>query len=107
MIDVKALAERIYLNKVKNRFPTDDLEHDLKLLRKEAQEAIDASDDVELGRELADVVIFAIGIARMRNIDLTEQVYNKVSYNETREYKKETFRLPESDLDDKRAEISD
>lgn len=94
MIDFKKLAERIYLNKVRNKFPTDDLDHDMELMAKEFEEAVDARHDTPaLGKELADIVIFAIGIARMKGINLELCIEEKVCYNESREYKEGTFRL--------------
>lgn len=94
MIDLKALAERIYQNKVKNNFPTTNLDHDLELMAKEYEELVDARGDKKaFAKELADIVIFAIGIARMEEIDLEQEIESKVTYNETRTYKKGTFRI--------------
>lgn len=42
----------------------------------------------DLGEELADVVIYVLGLAKMLNIDLEKEIINKIEKNKNRKYKK-------------------
>ena len=41
----------------------------------------------DLGEELADVVIFLMGISEILRLDLGEEIKNKIEKNKTRVYK--------------------
>jgi len=97
-MDIKALAERIFANKIKNHFPINDSKHELELLGGEVLEALEAlGDNKALGKELADIAIFLIAVAKIEEIDLEQEIVDKINYNETRKYKPGTFRLEVED----------
>lgn len=93
MLDVKKCQKRIFANKVRNNFPTNDVKHEFELLQKEVIEAMEATNNKDLGLELADIAIFVMAIAKMKHIDLTKVIDIKITYNETRTYKAGTYRL--------------
>lgn len=98
MIDLNLVSKEILANKLKNRFPTNDLGHEILLLKKEVEEVEESVDDLDnLKKELADVVIFCISIARIIGEDLEKEILNKVEYNKTRQYKPETYRIGASE----------
>ena len=54
----------------------------------ELVEAIENADETNIGEELADIVIYVLGLAEILNINLEKELINKVAKNEKREYKK-------------------
>lgn len=95
MIDIKKLTREVLQNKINNKFPTNDLYHEFDLLKKEVKEAEDELENPEkLKKELADIVIFAMSIARIIEADLEVEIVEKIEYNKNRSYKPGTFRLP-------------
>ena len=98
MLDIKNLTQVVLENKIKNNFPTNDLHHDFFLLMKEVIEAKQVLDDHDkLRKELADIVIFTMSVARIAGIDLEKEIVDKVEYNKNRSYKPGTFRLENKD----------
>lgn len=96
MLDIKRLTQEVLENKIKNHFPTDDLAHEFDLFKKEVVEAEEVlGDPPKLVNELADIVIFAMSIARITGQDLEQAIVDKVEYNKNRTYKAGTFRLNE------------
>ena len=100
MIDLKSCTEATFKNKVENGFPIDDLNHEFKLLKGEIDELQDElqlflenGDSKELSKEMADVAIFLINLAKMADVDLEQAILDKINYNKTRKYKKGTFRV--------------
>ena len=94
MLDIKKLTQEVLENKINNHFPTDDLGHEFELLVKEVVEAEEVlNDPSKLGKELADIVIFAMSIARIVKVDLEQEIVDKVEYIKTRTYKAGTFRI--------------
>lgn len=94
MLDIEKCAQLVLDNKIANRFPTDDVDHEFDLLKKEVAEAEEVLNDPDkLPSELADIVIFVISIARMKGIDLEKSIVDKIEYNKNRSYKKGTFRI--------------
>lgn len=99
MLNITELSKDILQNKINRNFPTDDLNHEFKLFKDEVKEAEESiKDSAKFGKELADLVIYAISMARITGVDLEKEVNEKVEYNKTRTHKKGTFTLKEDDL---------
>ena len=90
MIDLKKLQKKAYNNKIKKGFNTKDINLEFALTFDELAEAHQAyvkkKDD--LGEELADVVIYLLGLSEILGIDLEKEVLEKIKKNKKREYKK-------------------
>lgn len=90
MIDLKKIQKDIFQNKLNKGFNTADINKEFCYTYGELGEAYDAyrkkKDD--LGEELADVAIYLMGLSEMLKIDLENEILNKISKNEKREYKK-------------------
>ncbi len=88
-MDLKKLQKDIWENKLKKGFNTTDVNMEFCFTYGELAEAFDAyrkkKDD--LGEELADVVIYLLGLSEMLGIDLEEEMLKKVEKNSKRKYK--------------------
>lgn len=88
MIDLKAKQKEVFQNKLNKGFPTDDINREFCYLYGEVAEAFDAyrqkKDD--LNEELADIMIFTLGIAEMLNIDMEDALLKKIEKNNNRVY---------------------
>lgn len=89
MIDFRQLQKDVYQNKVDKGFNVTDLNMEFCYAYGELGEAYSAwlkkKDD--LGEELADVVIFLMGISEIVGLDLEEEIKHKIKKNKTRIYK--------------------
>ncbi len=90
MIDLKAKQKEVFQNKINKGFPIDDVNREFCYLYGEVAEAFDAfrNKKDDLNEELADIVIFTLGIAEMLDIDLEDAVRNKIDKNNKRIYVK-------------------
>jgi len=90
MIDLKKLQKEIFENKKAKGFNTTDVNFEFNLIHGELAEAFQAyrKKSPDLGEELADVVIYLLGLSEMLDIDLEREVLKKVEKNKKREYKK-------------------
>ena len=72
MIDLKAKQKEVFQNKINKGFPVDDVNREFCYLYGEVAEAFDAfrNKKEDLNEELADIVIFTLGIAEILHIDL-------------------------------------
>jgi len=90
MIDLKKLQKKVYQNKIDKDFNIKDVNLEFCLTYEELAEAFAAyrkgKDD--LGEELADVVIYLLGLAEILGIDLEQEILQKVAKNKKRKYKK-------------------
>lgn len=90
MIDLKAKQKEVFQNKINKGFPIDDINREFCYLYGEVAEAFDAyrlkKDD--LSEELADIVIFTLGISEMLDIDLEDALMKKIDKNNKRVYVK-------------------
>jgi len=88
MIDLKTKQKEVFQNKINKGFPIDDINREFCYLYGEVAEAFDAyrlkKDD--LSEELADIVIFTLGIAEMLDIDLEDSLMKKIEKNNKRIY---------------------
>ena len=90
MLDLKKLQKEIYDHKVAMGFNVIDVNLEFNLMHGEMAEAFDAylKKSPETGEELADVVIYLLGLAEILQVDLESEILNKMIKNKTRVYKK-------------------
>lgn len=90
MIDLKKLQKQIYDNKVKKGFNVTNVHQEFCLVYEETAEAYRAYDRKlpDLGEELADVMIYLMGIAEILKIDMEDELIKKIDKNEKRQYQK-------------------
>lgn len=88
MVELKKLQEEVIKNKVNKGFNIKDLNFEFLLAYGELAEAFNAYQNKEedLGEELADVVIYILGIAEMLDIDLEVELLKKIEKNKRRKY---------------------
>ena len=90
MVDMKALQQAVYQNKVDHGFNTTNVEFEFCLVYGELGEAYQAylKHKQDLGEELADVAIYLLGISEILGIDLEQEILKKMEKNKKRIYKK-------------------
>lgn len=88
MIDIKSLQEEIMNNKVSKGFNTTDIPLEFMLLTGEVSEAFDAwrKKKSDLGEEIADVMIYLLGLSKMLDINLEDELVAKIEKNRERKY---------------------
>lgn len=88
MIDIKSLQEEIMNNKVSKGFNTTDIPLEFMLLTGEVSEAFDAwrKKKSDLGKEIADVMIYLLGLSKMLDINLEDELVAKIEKNRERKY---------------------
>lgn len=88
MVDIKSLQEEIMNNKVSKGFNTTDIPLEFMLLTGEVSEAFDAwrKKKSDLGEEIADIMIYLFGLAKMLNVDLENELVAKIEKNRERKY---------------------
>ncbi len=88
MIDLLNLQKRIYQNKINKGFNITDIKEEFINIIKEIAEAIEAYEQSSdsLGEELSDIIIYVIGIAAILNINIENELKQKVDIIEKREY---------------------
>lgn len=90
MVNLNELQEKIYQNKVDKGFNLTNIPQEFCYLHGEVTEAFEAwlkekgKDKIAL--ELADVTIFALGIAQMLGVSLEKAVLEKIDTNSKRIY---------------------
>ena len=87
---MRDLQKRAYENKIKHGFNVTDVNLEFCLTYGELGEAYEAyiKKHDNLGEELADVLIYLLGISQIVGIDLQDEVLKKMAINEAREYVK-------------------
>ncbi len=90
MFDLKKLQKEVFQNKIEKGFNVTDVNLEFALTHKELAEAFEAYRKKlpDLGEELADVVIYLLGMAEILGIDLEKEILEKIEKNRKREYKK-------------------
>ena len=91
------IQRRIYENKKRNGFNVSDIPLEFCLTSGELAEAFEAyrKDSNTLGEELADIVIYLLGIAEIcGGIDLGIEINKKMYKNERRVYKVDKNGVP-------------
>jgi NTP pyrophosphatase (non-canonical NTP hydrolase) len=90
MVNLKKLQTQIYQNKIEKGFNTTDVYKEFCLVHEEVAEACRAHYKKlpDVGEELADVVIYILGLAEILNVDLESELLKKVEKNRKRVYKR-------------------
>lgn len=90
--DYENRQKRIYENKVNHGFKVDSPYQEIRYMTEELAElmrAIEKDDKENMGEELADIVIFAYGLAEILGVkSLDAEIFNKMQINEKRKYKR-------------------
>ena len=88
MLDIKQTQKRIYENKINKGFDITDIYRQFCFLHGEITEACEAYTKKKhnLGEELADVAIYLLGLAEILDIDLEQEILEKMDKNEKRQY---------------------
>ena len=89
MVDLKELAETVYENKVNKHFNVTDIAKEICYIHGEVSEIWEAYDHHKntVGEEMADVMIYLLGLSRILNVDLEEEVLRKIEKNRRRVYR--------------------
>lgn len=79
MVDLKELQKKVYENKVNKGFNVTDISKEFCLAYGEMAEAYEAyrKKKNDLGEELADDVIYLLGISEILSIDLEKKYFIK------------------------------
>ncbi len=89
MVDLSELQKEVYDNKVKHGFNTTNIAEEFCLALTELAEAYKAlslTDKNELAEELADVIIYLLGIAEMQGVQIEPALVAKIEKNRRRRY---------------------
>ena len=86
MIDLKQLQKDIYKNKLNKGFNVTDINKEFCLTYGEMAEAYEAwrKKQTDVGEEIADVVIYLLGLSEILNVDLENEILKKVNKNKHR-----------------------
>ena len=89
MLDLPKLQKEIFANKKAKGFNTTNINLEFAFTFDELAEAHQAyiKKQPDVGEELADVIIYLIGLAEILNIDLEKEILDKLEKNRKREYK--------------------
>lgn len=90
MTTIKDLQKKIMQNKINHGFNTTDVEFEFLLAYGELAETFDAwhKKKPDLGEELADTMIYVMGIAEILGFDLDKEINAKIAKNAQRTYVK-------------------
>ncbi len=88
MIDFRALQKRVYQNKVNQGFNVTNVPLEFTLTYGELAEAFEAwrKKKDSVGEELADVLIYLMGLSEILGVDLEKELIRKMEINEKRRY---------------------
>ena len=88
MIDLKELQKRVFQNKIAKGFNVKDVYMEFCYTYGELSEACDAylKKKDNIGEELADVVLYVLGLSEILGIDLETELLRKIEINEKRQY---------------------
>lgn len=88
MIDFKAFQKRVYQNKVNQGFNVTNVPLEFSLTYGELAEAFEAwrKKKDSVGEELADVLIYLMGLSEILGVDLESELLRKMEINEKRRY---------------------
>jgi NTP pyrophosphatase (non-canonical NTP hydrolase) len=89
-VDLKSLQQEVMRNKLEKGFNTTDIALEFCRAYEELAEAFSKVSKREdgVGEELADVVIFILGMCEILGIDLESELIDKIEKNKNRKYKK-------------------
>jgi NTP pyrophosphatase (non-canonical NTP hydrolase) len=89
-MDFRGLQKEVYQNKVNHGFNLTDINMEFCLTYGELGEAYQAwlKKHDNVGEEIADVVIFLMGLSEILGIDLQKEIEDKIEKNKKRKYVK-------------------
>ena len=89
-MDFRGLQKAVYQNKVDHNFNITDINMEFCLTYGELGEAYQAwlKKHDNVGEEIADVVIFLMGLSEILGIDLQKEIEDKIEINKKRKYKR-------------------
>ncbi len=87
-MNLKAVQQEIYQNKVDKHWNISSIETELCLMQGEIAEFYEAYRKrlPNIGEELADVAIYLLGIAEILHLDLEKEIEGKMRVNRRRQY---------------------
>ena len=87
-MNLKAVQQEIYQNKVYKNWNISNIETELCLMQGEIAEFYEAYRKrlPNIGEELADVAIYLLGIAEILHLDLEKEIEGKMRVNRRRQY---------------------
>ena len=90
MVNFTKLQREIWENKKKKRFNITDVNLEFCYVLDELAEAHQAyiKKRSDLGEELADVLIYLLGLAKMLDVNLEKEIVKKIKKNRARKYRK-------------------
>lgn len=88
MLDLPKLQKDIYMDKIAKWFNVTDMALEFSLTHEELSEAFHAYRKKlpDVWEELADVMIYLLGMAEIMGIDMEKELLQKVEKNRKREY---------------------
>ena len=92
MGQIRDLQQRTWQNKLAKKFNTTNVDSEFNYTYAELAEAFEAyryGKTDEIGHELADTVIFIMGLAQMLDVDLETALLEKMTIIENRTYVKQ------------------
>lgn len=100
-MEINHAQKLAWSNKLDKGFNTTDVPLEFGLLTAEVGEAFTAwrKHLPDLGEELADIVIYAMALAEMNQLDLDAEVANKISKNSARVYRLDPYGVPARVID--------
>lgn len=89
-VNLADLQKEVLRNKREKGFDTSNIAREFCRAHEELSEAFAKYDRLEagVGEELADVVIFILGVCELLQIDLESELQQKIAKNKTRTYQK-------------------
>lgn len=89
-MDFRGLQKAVYQNKVDHNFNITDINMEFCLTYGELGEAYQAwlKKHDNVGEEIADVVIFLMGLSEILGIDLQKEIEDKIEINKKCKYKR-------------------
>lgn len=89
-MDFRGLQKAVYQNKIDHNFNITDINMEFCLTYGELGEAYQAwlKKHDNVGEEIADVVIFLMGLSEILGIDLQKEIEDKIEINKKRKYKR-------------------
>ena len=88
MLDLQKTQREIYQNKLNKGFNVTDVNKEFCLIYGELAEAYEAwrKKQDSVGEEIADVIIYLLGLAEILGIDIEKELTEKIARNVKREY---------------------
>ncbi len=89
MVDLKELSDIVYRNKLEKIFNVTDVGKEICFLHGEVSELWDAyiRKRGSVGDEMADIMIYLLGLSKILNVDLEKELIQKIEKNHRRVYK--------------------